>query len=57
MEALIKSGTMDEWGDRGVLLGNLEAMLEYNHESGKQNENQTSLFGGATNVKAPEFKL
>jgi DNA polymerase-3 subunit alpha len=57
MEALIKSGCMDDWSDRGVLLGNLETMLEYNHENGKQNENQVSLFGGATEIKAPEFKL
>ncbi|MBI5139661.1 DNA polymerase III subunit alpha [Candidatus Nomurabacteria bacterium] len=57
MEALIKSGTMDEWGDRGVLLANLEGMLLYNHEGGKQNQNQISLFGGETKIKAPEFKM
>ncbi|MES3032137.1 MAG: DNA polymerase III subunit alpha [Patescibacteria group bacterium] len=57
MEALIKSGCMDEWADRGVLLSNLEAMLEYNHETNKQDENQVSLFGGANSIKAPEFKL
>jgi DNA polymerase-3 subunit alpha len=57
MESLIKSGSMDEWGDRGVLLANMESMLEYNHENGKQNQNQTSLFGGMTNIKSPEFKL
>lgn len=57
MEALIKSGSMDDWGDRGALLFNLEAMLEYNHEINKQNENQISLFGEATLTKAPEFKL
>ncbi len=57
MEALIKSGCMDEWTDRGILLSNLEAMLLYNHENNKQNENQISLFGGSTEVKAPEFKL
>lgn len=57
MEALIKSGCMDEWGDRGVLLANLEAMLAYNHESSKQNGNQVSLFGGITKVQAPEFKM
>ncbi|OGI65131.1 DNA polymerase III subunit alpha [Candidatus Nomurabacteria bacterium RIFCSPLOWO2_01_FULL_39_18] len=57
MEALIKSGSMDDWGDRGIMLANLEGMLEYNHETGKQNENQVSLFGGMTEVKAPEFKL
>lgn len=57
MEALIKSGCMDDWGDRGVLLANLEAMLGYNHENSKQNKNQISLFGGAASIKAPEFRL
>ena len=57
MEALIKSGSMDQWADRGVLLANLESMLEYNHQNSKQNENQISLFGGASAVKAPEFKM
>jgi DNA polymerase-3 subunit alpha len=57
MEAMIKSGCMDDWGDRGVFLANLESMLEYNHEGNKQNENQVSLFGGSTEIKAPEFKL
>jgi DNA polymerase-3 subunit alpha len=57
MEALIKSGCMDEWSDRGILLANLESMLTYNHEGSKQNENQVSLFGGITKIEAPEFKL
>jgi DNA polymerase-3 subunit alpha len=57
MEALIKSGCMVEWADRGILLQNLEAMLEYNHEGNKQNENQISLFGGSSEIKMPEFKL
>ncbi len=57
MEALIKSGCMDEWGDRGVMLSNLEAMLLYNHEINRQNENQISLFGGTTSIKVPDFKL
>lgn len=57
MEALIKSGCMDEWNDRGVLLSNLEAMLEYNKENSKQNQNQVSLFGGISKIKAPEFKM
>ena len=57
MEALIKSGCMDDWGDRGILLANLEGMLEYNNENSKQNANQTSLFGGTNAIRAPEFKL
>ena len=57
MEALIKSGSMDEFGDRGILLGNLEGMLEYNREIGKQADNQTSLFGGMADNSAPTFKM
>jgi DNA polymerase-3 subunit alpha len=57
MEALIKSGSMDEWGDRGQLLFNLESMLLYNKEGLKQSTNQTSLFGGLSAVALPEFKL
>lgn len=57
MEALIKSGCMDDWNDRGILLSNLEDMLTFNHETNKQNENQISLFGGETSIKIPEFKL
>jgi len=45
MEALIKSGSMDEWGDRGVMLANLEDMLAYNKEVNKEDKSQTSLFG------------
>jgi hypothetical protein len=44
MEALIKSGAMDAFGERGQLLGNLEDMLEYNKEVNKVS-NQVSLFG------------
>ncbi len=57
MEALIKSGCFDEIEERGKLLANMEDMLLYNHESGKQSKNQTSLFGGGSNVEAPTFKL
>lgn len=57
MEALIKSGAMDELGERGMLLANLEGMLEYNHQASKQNSNQTSLFGGANAVELPAFRL
>jgi DNA polymerase-3 subunit alpha len=57
MEALIKSGCMDEWADRGVLLANLETMLEYNHQTNEQNKNQISLFGGSSTIKAPEFQM
>jgi len=56
MEALIKSGSMDEWGDRGVFLGNLEDMLLYNKDSHTKNANQGSLFGGLSE-KIMDYKL
>ena len=57
MEALIKSGSMDEWGDRGCFLFNLEDMLLYNKESFNKNENQTSLFGGLAQFDIASFNL
>ncbi len=57
MEALIKSGSMDDFGERGTLLANLEDMLLFNKESSKQNENQISLFGGLAQTEMPSFKL
>ncbi len=57
MEALIKSGCFDEMEERGKLLGNMEEMLAYSHEHGKQNKNQISLFGETSKTKAPEFRL
>jgi len=59
LEALIKAGAMDEFGERGVMLGNVENMLTYSKEAGKISENQDSLFGtyveGIANVN--NFKL
>ncbi|HEV7702574.1 MAG TPA: DNA polymerase III subunit alpha, partial [Candidatus Paceibacterota bacterium] len=60
MDALIKSGSMDDWGDRGVFLANMDGMLEYNHQNSKQNENQISLFGdlkNKTGIEPPSFRL
>ncbi len=57
MEALIKSGSMDEFGERGALLGNLEDMLAYHRESANQNKNQISLFGGMPESQTVTYKL
>ncbi len=57
MEALIKTGAMDEFGNRGTLLSNLENMLEYNKENSKQSADQVSLFGGLSGDSMPSFKL
>jgi DNA polymerase-3 subunit alpha len=57
LEAFIKSGSMDNFGDRGVMLSNLEAMLEYNHEKNKQNQNQISLFAGSIKLDTLGFQM
>ena len=45
LEPLIKTGALDEFGDRGVMLANSENLLQYNKEISKKNQNQDSLFG------------
>ncbi|HNJ42980.1 MAG TPA: hypothetical protein PKZ53_21035, partial [Acidobacteriota bacterium] len=40
---LIKTGSLDEFGDRGSMLGNVETMLSFAKESNSM-KNQTSLF-------------
>ncbi|MCL5782188.1 MAG: DNA polymerase III subunit alpha [Patescibacteria group bacterium] len=46
LESLIKSGAMDCFGvDRGIMLANIELLLEYNKESSSKDQNQDSLFG------------
>jgi DNA polymerase-3 subunit alpha len=59
LEALIKSGAMDCFGvDRGVMMANLDLMLEYNKESHDKNSDQTSLFGMMADASTvPTLKL
>lgn len=58
LEALIKAGAMDAFGDRGVLLANLEHILNYNKEKTKQGNDQDSLFGLMTDKSTvPTLKL
>lgn len=46
LESLIKAGALDCFGeDRGVLLANIDLMLEYNKEGEKNHGDQDSLFG------------
>lgn len=49
LEALIKSGALDSFDDRGVMLHNLETLLAFNKES--SNKTQDSLFGGISESK------
>jgi DNA polymerase III subunit alpha len=57
MEALVKSGSMDAFGERGLLFHNIEYMLEYNKEGSKQSANQISLFGALPETSATTFKF
>ena len=45
LEALIKSGAMDRFATRGVLLSNIELLLEFQKEMKSKPEGQDSLFG------------
>ncbi len=48
VESLIKSGAMDCFGERNILLGNVERILTFSKEIGAiQLSQQSSLFGGA----------
>ncbi len=45
MESLVKSGALDDFGERGMLLANIDNMLAFNKELVKnQNSKQSSLF-------------
>ncbi len=58
LEALIKTGAMDRFGERGTLLANLDAALEYNRERGKLGQSQDSLFSTMSDqTSVPDFKL
>ncbi len=46
LDSLVKSGAMDQFGERGQLLGNMEILLEFARKKQKDKENgQTTLFG------------
>lgn len=47
LEALIKTGALDAFGERGAMLASLEKLLEYNKELQNQSQEQDSLFGAA----------
>jgi DNA polymerase-3 subunit alpha len=48
LEAMIKSGAFDKFGERGMLLANVDNMLSFNKEVMKQaSSNQGSLFASA----------
>lgn len=63
LEALIYSGALDSFGERGEMMGNIESLLEFNKEQAK-GEDQFSLFGnlsgtdhGLTLAKKPKMEM
>jgi DNA polymerase-3 subunit alpha len=57
LESLIKAGAMDMFGDRNLLLHNLDRLLQFNKEERQDNGEQNSLFFGTNEIKATEIKL
>ena len=45
LESLIKCGALDEFNERGVLLANIDNLLEYHKERMNASKNQETLFG------------
>ena len=58
LEALIKAGAMDNFGERGAMLANIEGIIEYNKESHRAPANQDSLFSSfGETVSLPSLRL
>lgn len=54
LESLIKCGAMDQFGERGMFLNNLEVLLDFNKKISKERESkQSSLFSDAPGVNMP----
>ena len=59
LESLIKSGALDCFHeDRGVMLSNIDLLLDYNKESDKNHRDQNSLFGSMSDhPSVPTLRL
>ncbi len=57
LEALIMSGAMDRFGERGHLLGNVENLLSYNRQVKPENATQNSLFADLSSRPAGRLIL
>ncbi|MCI0619886.1 DNA polymerase III subunit alpha [Candidatus Wolfebacteria bacterium] len=44
LESLIKCGALDEFGERGMMLGNIDDLLSHSRAAHDKSENQESLF-------------
>ncbi|MEK7579135.1 MAG: DNA polymerase III subunit alpha [Patescibacteria group bacterium] len=50
LEALIQAGALDRFGERGVMLTNIEEILSYHRHVSTDTGGQDSLFGGMTST-------
>ncbi|KKU55107.1 MAG: polymerase III, alpha subunit protein [Parcubacteria group bacterium GW2011_GWA1_47_11] len=58
LESLIKCGALDEFGERGMLLSNIDDLLGYHRERMSAPKNQDSLFGLMTDTSTlPALRL
>jgi len=58
VESLIRCGALDKFGDRNMLLVNMENLLSYAKDKQKQSSfGQVSLFGNADNAELPALRL
>lgn len=57
LEALIKCGAMDDFGERNQLLFNVDDLLEYHKKHIKDNKEQDSLFSFFDNSSSSSFTL
>ncbi len=57
LEALIMAGALDEFGERGTFLANIEKLLSYHKESSSAPTDQGSLFGGEATAVSRELPL
>ena len=53
LEALIKAGALDEFGERGQMLSNMEYLLQFNKEHSEMDNSHDSLFGALGDANAP----
>ncbi|MEK7133749.1 MAG: DNA polymerase III subunit alpha [Patescibacteria group bacterium] len=56
LESLIKCGALDELGERGELLANIDMLLDYHREHMNTPTDQSSLFGAAA-AKLAQLRL
>ncbi|MDP3794831.1 MAG: DNA polymerase III subunit alpha [bacterium] len=58
LESLIRAGALDELGERGLLLGNIDALLEHARQLNRaQSSGQSSLFASAPQAEINVVRL